>query len=68
MKTVKNRGGLEIVLFFVFLLICLTGLVIVFVPIIKSSLIKPAKDSLFIALVVLIVLIVMVAVRKINQK
>jgi ABC-type transport system involved in multi-copper enzyme maturation permease subunit len=68
MKTGQNRRGQEIVFFFVFLVICLTGLVIVFIPIFKSSLINPAKDSLFIALVLLMVLIVMVTVRKINQK
>ena len=68
MKTGRNRGGQEIIFFFVFLLICLTGLVIVFIPIFKSSLINPAKDSLFIALVLLIIFIVIVAVRKINQK
>jgi len=68
MKTGRNGGAQEPVFLCVFLLICLTGLAIVFVPIFKSSLINPLKDPLFIALVLLIVLIVMIAVRTINQK
>jgi len=68
MLTGKNKGEQEIVFLCVFLLICLAGLVIVFIPIVKSSLINPAKDALFIALVLLIGLFTLVTVRKINQK
>ena len=68
MITGRNRRGQETVFFFVFLLIALAGLVVVFIPIFKTSLINPAKDALFIALVVLTILIMMVFVRNINQK
>lgn len=64
----RNKGGQEIVVLCVFALICLAGLVIVFIPIIRSSLINPAKDALFIALILLIALFVTVTVKKINQK
>jgi ABC-type transport system involved in multi-copper enzyme maturation permease subunit len=68
MLTGRNKGEQEIIFLCVFLLICLAGLVIVFIPIIRSSLINPAKDALFIALVLLIALFVTVTVKKINQK
>ena len=68
MITGRNRRGQETVFFFVFLLICLTGLVIVFIPIFKTSLINPVKDALFIALVVLFISIMAVFIRNVNQK